>query len=95
MDYREKADVVSMSTALPGGAVSYGLEPLAVSGSLKNSGFEARNKTLSSARCHFPDQQSPKILNRVMMAPRVRNHRVREALGSHNSWGPSYCGSSE
>lgn len=94
MDYREKADV-SMSTVLHGGAVSYGLEPLAVSSSLKNSGFEVISKTLSTARCHLPDQQSPKILNRVMMAHHVRNHRVREALGSHNSWGPSYCGSLE
>lgn len=79
MDYREKADVC-VRTVLHGGAVSYGLQPLAVSGSLKNSGFEVISHTLSTASCHFPDQQSPKILNRVMMAQGSRGARVSRQL---------------
>lgn len=94
VDHREEADAF-MRTVLHGGAVSYGLVPLAVSSSLKNSCFEVISKTLSTTGRHFPDQQSPKTLNRVMMAHPVSNHRVREALRSHASWEPSHSGSLE
>lgn len=76
---REKADVASMRTVLHGGAVSYGLAPLAVSGSLKNTRFEAISETLRPARCPFPDQRSPKMLNTVMMARHVLSQGLRGA----------------
>lgn len=88
---REKADVVSMRTVLHGGAVSYGLALLAVSGGLKNARFEAISETLRTARCPFPDQRSPKILNTVMMAHHVlsqglRGARVPRQLGAVLLW---------
>lgn len=79
MDDREKADIC-VRTVLHGGAVSYGLQPLAVSGSLKISCFEVISHTLSTASCHFPDQQSPKILNRVMTVQGSRGARVSRQL---------------